>query len=101
MNISYPEGGWGECFDAIYAIEANIPPDQDLYIPPAQETLYNWVNEPNRQFETAVRIFQSGEWGDYDGFYLMEGDSVPIKKYLLDPLLNEIEANRPFAILGS
>ena len=88
-------------FDNIYAIEANIPQELDLYIPSAQEELYNWVNGPNRQYEAAFRIIQSGEWGDYDGFYLMEGDSVPIKSHWLDVVLSEIEANRPFAILGA
>mmetsp|Transcript_10579 Transcript_10579/g.13399 ORF Transcript_10579/g.13399 Transcript_10579/m.13399 type:complete len:891 (-) Transcript_10579:367-3039(-) len=94
-------GGWAQCFDNIYAIEANIPPELDNYIPPAQEELYNWVNGPNRQFEAGFRIIQSGEWGDYDGFYLMEGDSTPIKSYWLDTLLSEIEVNRPFAIMGA
>lgn len=93
--------GWSRCFDNIYAIEANIPPELDLYIPSAQEELYNWVNGPNRQFEAAFRIIQSGEWGDYDGFYLMEGDSVPVKNYWLDVLLGEINAYRPFAVLGA
>lgn len=94
-------GGWSQCFDNIYAIEANIPEELDLYIPSAQETLYNWVNGPNRQFEAAFRIIQSGEWGEYDGFYLMEGDSIPIKSYWLDTVLSEIEVNRPFAIMGA
>ena len=94
-------GGWSECIDNIYAIEANIPRELDLYIPSAQEELYNWVNGPNRQFEAAFRIIQSGEWGTYDGFYLMEGDSIPIKTYWLDVVLSEIEANRPFAIMGA
>ena len=39
-----------------YAIEANIPQELDLYIPSAQEELYNWVNGPNRQFEAAFCI---------------------------------------------
>lgn len=94
-------GGWSQCFANIYAIEANIPQELDLYIPSAQEELYNWVNGPNRQFEAAFRIIQSGEWGDYDGFYLMEGDSIPIKNNWLDVVLSEIESNRPFAILGA
>jgi len=97
----FEPGGWSQCFDNIYAIEANIPQELDLYIPSAQEELYNWVNGPNRQFEAAFRIIQSGEWGEYDGFYLMEGDSVPIKAYWLDVVLSEIEVNRPFAILGA
>ena len=94
-------GGWSNCFDNIYAIEANIPQELDLYIPSAQEELYNWVNGPNRQFEAAFRIIQSGEWGDYDGFYLMEGDSIPVKSHWLDVVLSEIEVKRPFAILGA
>ncbi len=97
----FEPGGWSQCFENIYAIEANIPQELDLYIPSAQEELYNWVNGPNRQFEAAFRIIQSGEWGEYDGFYLMEGDSVPIKAHWLDVVLSEIEVNRPFAILGA
>ncbi|KAL7523597.1 hypothetical protein ACHAWF_000587, partial [Thalassiosira exigua] len=101
LDRFYEPGGWSRCFDNIYAIEANIPQELDLYIPSAQEELYNWVNGPNRQFEAAFRIIQSGEWGEYDGFYLMEGDSVPIKAHWLDVVLSEIEVNRPFAILGA
>lgn len=76
MEEFFSPGGWSRCFDNIYAVEANIPQELDLYIPAAQEELYNWVNGPNRQYEAGFRIIQSGEWGDYDGFYLMEGDSV-------------------------
>ena len=101
INSFFTPGGWSQCFDNIYAIEANIPQELDLYIPSAQEELYNWVNGPNRQFEAAFRIIQSGEWGEYDGFYLMEGDSVPIKAHWLDVIISEIDVNRPFAILGA
>jgi len=101
MDEFFSPGGWSRCFDNIYAIEANIPKELDLYIPSAQEELYNWVNGPNRQFEAAFRIIQSGEWGNYDGFYLMEGDSVPVKNYWLDVILGEIDAYKPFAVLGA
>jgi len=94
-------GGWSECFENIYAIEANILPELDLYLPSAQEDLYNWLNGPNRQYEAGFRVIQSGEWGQYDGFYLMEGDSIPVKAHWLDVLLEEIEKFRPFAILGA
>ena len=40
-------GGWAQCFDNIYAVEANIPADLDNYIPPMQEYLYNWVSPDN------------------------------------------------------
>jgi len=101
MTEFYSVGGWSRCFDNIYAVEANIPKELDLYIPAAQEELYSWVNGPNRQYEAGFRIIQSGEWGDYDGFYLMEGDSVPVKNYWLDVILGEINAYRPFAVLGA
>ena len=101
IDSFFEPGGWSQCFENIYAIEANIPQELDLYIPSAQEELYNWVNGPNRQYEAAFRIIQSGEWGEYDGFYLMEGDSVPIKAHWLDVVLSEIEVHRPFAILGA
>lgn len=101
LDKFHEPGGWSQCFDNIYAIEANIPQELDLYIPSAQEELYNWVNGPNRQFEAAFRIIQSGEWGEYDGFYLMEGDSIPVKTHWLDQILHTVEANRPFAILGA
>jgi hypothetical protein len=94
-------GGWSRCFDNVYAVEANIPEELDLYIPAAQSDLYNWVNGPNRQYEAGFRIVQSGEWGNYDAFYLMEGDSVPVKNYWLDVILGEIDAHRPFAVLGA
>ena len=101
MEEFYSVGGWSRCFDNIYAVEANIPKELDLYIPAAQEELYNWVNGPNRQYEAGFRIIQSGEWGNYDGFYLMEGDSVPVKNYWLDVILGEVNYNKPFAVLGA
>ena len=48
MDQFLAPGGWSRCFGNIYAIEANIPRELDLYIPSAQEELYNWVNGPNR-----------------------------------------------------
>ena len=101
MKEFYSPGGWSRCFDNVYAVEANIPEELDLYIPAAQEELYSWVNGPNRQYEAGFRIIQSGEWGDYDGFYLMEGDSVPVKNYWLDVIMGEIDTYRPFAVLGA
>ena len=58
INQFFEPGGWSRCFENIYAIEANIPEELDLYIPSAQEDLYNWVNGPNRQYEAAFRIIQ-------------------------------------------
>ena len=58
MTEFYSVGGWSRCFDNIYAVEANIPKELDLYIPAAQEELYSWVNGPNRQYEAGFRIIQ-------------------------------------------
>ena len=44
MNHFFETGGWSQCFGTIYAIEANIPQDLNLYIPSDHEELYNWVN---------------------------------------------------------
>lgn len=44
INQFNEPGGWSQCFANIYAIEANIPQELDLYIPSAQEELYNWVS---------------------------------------------------------
>lgn len=92
---------WSRCFSNIYAIETNIPQELDLYIPSAREELSCWINGPNRQFEGMYRIIQSGQWGDYESFYLMEGDSIPIKPFWLDTLLLEVEKKHPFAVLGA
>lgn len=56
LDQFFEGGGWADCFDSIYAIEANIPAELDNYIPPAQEELYNWVNGPNRQFEAGKNV---------------------------------------------
>ena len=92
--------GWNGCFDNFYAIDVAIEPSLDLYIPSQQMENINWVNGPNRQFERSVRTIQQNYFGHYECMYLMEGDSVPVKKYWLDALMDEIIKKQPFAILG-
>ena len=101
MKEFFSPGGWSRCFDNVYAVEAGISKELDLYIPEAQSELLNWVNGPNRAYGAGYRIVQSGEWGNYDAFYLMEGESVPVKNYWLDVIHGEVNAHRPFAVLGS
>ena len=91
---------WAKCFDNMYAIETVIPQEVDIYIPSAREELYNWVNGPNRQFEGLYRIINTGHWGDYGAFYLMEGNVVPLKLFWLDALWQEVKMKLPFAVLG-
>ena len=54
-----------------------------------------------RQFEGTYRTLQYKEWGEYETFYLMEADSVPVKSFWLDTLRREIGDKAPFAILGA
>ena len=90
---------WTRCFQNIYAIEGRIARDADLYIPSAQEELNNWISGPNLQFQSIYRTIKSGVWGSYEGFYLLEGDVYPRKKYWLDALVSEIHSQKPLAIL--
>ena len=73
----FEPGGWSQCFDNIYAIEANIPRELDLYIPSAQEEVRyrKAVNEMNELqcvltypsilsilFYVSFSAIQLGEW---------------------------------------
>ena len=92
--------GWNGCFENIYAIDVNIESSMDLYLPSEQMENAFWVNGPNRQFERSIRAVQQSVHGEYECMYLMEGDSVPVKKFWLDELMGDVKQNRPFAILG-
>lgn len=94
---------WSKCFGKIYVDSAHMPPEQDLYEPPKQQINRLWVNGPNRQFEKGLRACQFPMFSThgYQLAYLMEPDSVPLWRFWLDKLLNEIEERRPFAVLGS
>ena len=91
---------WTRCFQNIYAIEGRAAREADLYLPSAQEEMNNWISGPNLQFQSIYRTIQSGVWGSYMGFYLLEGDVYPRKKYWLDALVSEILSRKPLAILG-
>jgi hypothetical protein len=94
-------GGWDNCIGRVLAFGVDIDPDSDTYKPSEQETNPLWVNGPNRQFERTVRKLQEARFGFYDSMYLMEMDSVPVKAFWLDIILDEINGQkRDFAILG-
>uniref|UniRef100_A0A7S4VS88 Uncharacterized protein n=1 Tax=Ditylum brightwellii TaxID=49249 RepID=A0A7S4VS88_9STRA len=99
------EISWSKCFRNIFAIEANILDDDDLYLPNQARRNMMWVNGPNRQFSAAMRSITGGDFGKYDAMFLMEGDCVPVKEYWMDSLRKEAERSflehGPFAILGS
>jgi len=91
--------GWNQCFERFIYFGTNIPADLDVYDAKQQNMDANWVNGPNRQFERTIRMVEA--LGDFELMYLMEGDSVPQKKYWLDAITTEINEMRPFAVLGS
>mmetsp|Transcript_24889 Transcript_24889/g.61217 ORF Transcript_24889/g.61217 Transcript_24889/m.61217 type:complete len:193 (-) Transcript_24889:2452-3030(-) len=90
--------GWGNCFSQVVGLAVNITPEEDLYHKDEQGTNILWVNGPNRQFErTAWALKDEG----IDLFYLMEMDSVPVREYWLDTVLEEIQSqSTDFSILG-
>mmetsp|Transcript_11550 Transcript_11550/g.14505 ORF Transcript_11550/g.14505 Transcript_11550/m.14505 type:complete len:2323 (+) Transcript_11550:126-7094(+) len=92
---------WYSCFQDVKVVSANIPAEVDTYNPDDSETSDMWVNGPNQQFIFISQAMQRMEWGKYDCWYLMEADSIPIKPFWLDALINEVEAEVPFAVLGS
>eukprot|EP00957_Ditylum_brightwellii_P081248 6180470-Ditylum_brightwellii.AAC.1 len=103
-NFNAQTSSWAKCFRSIRAIEANIPAEEDLYLPNEISRNAKWVNGPNRQFSAAVHSITSGAFNEYDVMFVMEGDCVPVKEYWLEALLEEAEESfgvfGPFAILG-
>ncbi len=51
-------GGWAQCFDNIYAVEANIPADLDNYIPPMQGKVYSFMHSFIHSFTKSSFTFQ-------------------------------------------
>ena len=94
-------GGWDNCIAEVHAFGVDIQPDRDIYKAKEQDSNPLWVNGPNRQFERTVRTIQRGKFGSYDLMYLMEMDSVPIKPFWVDLIIDDINAKpNEFAILG-
>jgi hypothetical protein len=97
--------GWGKCILTVEGIGVGIHPDQDIYDSKQQDSNPLWVNGPNRLFERTVRFLQRLDDEERDRkpelMYLMESDSVPVRDYWLDALVEEFRS-KPlgFAILG-
>eukprot|EP00638_Chattonella_subsalsa_P009021 CAMPEP_0117750440 /NCGR_PEP_ID=MMETSP0947-20121206/10374_1 /TAXON_ID=44440 /ORGANISM="Chattonella subsalsa, Strain CCMP2191" /LENGTH=1159 /DNA_ID=CAMNT_0005568617 /DNA_START=188 /DNA_END=3664 /DNA_ORIENTATION=+ len=92
---------WMHCFNSINAVSANISLVDDVYTPHQSHNNSRWVNGPNRQFNFIAQAMANESWGSYDFWYLMEGDSTPIKSFWMDEIVNEAMGHQPFAILGS
>lgn len=92
--ITMYETKWQGCFGRLIVEGVDIAPQDDVYDLTSERA--DWVSGPNRQFERMVRRVQ----GNYETMFLMESDSVPMKANWLDALTLEVEAQRPFAIIG-
>jgi len=98
--LSEPDD-WMRCFNSINAISAKISLIDDIYTPHQSHNNSFWANGPNRQFNFIAKAMADQTWGSYDFWYLMEGDSTPIKPYWMEQILDEAQFYEPFAILGS
>ena len=102
--------GWGECFTGLRIIEAGLDERTDHYSRdksgvPAR---LDWVEGPNGQFRENIAQLMGlpGIDGDEDGHYyelafIMEPDNQPQRTGWLNEVLDDIQVNTPFALLGS
>ena len=90
---------WNGCINEIYAIDAHIAPKDDMYLKHMQGKDKKWVNGPNQHFLTTLSEMRDGVYGTYEAVFIMEKDMVPVRKYWLDSLLEEMEETN-FAMLG-
>ncbi|MDB9786568.1 hypothetical protein OAB57_00535 [Bacteriovoracaceae bacterium] len=99
----FDEGGerWHPCFAKLSYADSKMNKDEDIYKPKEQSFNLNWVNGPNQQFRDVANEMIERNWGDYEAFYLMEPDSIPIRSFWLDKIRHEMEEKKPFAIMGS
>ena len=90
---------WHHCFSSVTLHSARVPLSLDHYRPDEYYTDPDWVSGPNSQF------IEISRWLDYHHsgalWFLMEGDTRPVKEHWLTTLAHEIESEAPFAILGS
>jgi hypothetical protein len=88
---------WRNCFGTISILGANLSAAEDQYH--ADQSDPTWNLGPNMQFYRFVEYMES--YSSADTFYYMEGDSVPVAVNWLEALSAEIDAKRPFSVLGS
>lgn len=101
--------GWGECFTGLRVIEAGLDERSDHYSrdETGVPTRMDWVEGPNGQFrENMAQLMALPGMDGEDGHYyelvmVMEADNQPQRTGWLNEVLDEIQANTPFALLGS
>lgn len=88
---------WRQCIGSITLLTANLTEVEDVYDRTAGTV--DWNRGPNLQFYRVAEWIQQNN--DYDMFFYMEGDTIPVAAGWLDALRVDIAQNQPFAILGS
>mmetsp|Transcript_13121 Transcript_13121/g.27754 ORF Transcript_13121/g.27754 Transcript_13121/m.27754 type:complete len:191 (-) Transcript_13121:1169-1741(-) len=90
-SLSEATNGWGDCIAKVIGIGSDIDRSLDIYNPEETRTNPLWVNRPDRKFQRSVHAIQRSADGPYNFMFTMGIDLVPIKRYWLDLLIDEIE----------
>ncbi|CAJ1411369.1 unnamed protein product [Effrenium voratum] len=61
----------------------------------------DWVNGPNSVFRFVLGSFYEGNFSNYDAFYFMELDAVPVQPWWLEQFVGEALYYPRAAIRGS
>lgn len=90
------EANWYKCFHSIIRISNNIPADEDIYDQSQAATNIMWAHGPNKMFvENMKKLMEQG----YEYALVMEEDTIPVRKYWLDRLMEEASKS-DFAVIG-
>ncbi|CAE7240666.1 CSMD1 [Symbiodinium sp. CCMP2456] len=94
---------WHRCFREVHIRAANLTADEDVYDSRGYAVRKDWVNGPNKVFRYILRSFLDSTLApaDYDAFFFMEFDSVPLRSLWLDQLYAEVVIYPRAAIRGS
>lgn len=89
--ISSFESGtpWSSCFSSVRAFDAKLTAQEDVYDVRGYAARNDWANGPNSVFLFVMRSFRDGTFGNYDAFYFMEFDAVPVRDNWLQQFVAE------------
>ncbi|CAE7476983.1 unnamed protein product [Symbiodinium sp. CCMP2592] len=81
---------WTGCFGGIKNFSAKLSPEEDHYDDQGYATNRHWVSGPNMIFKHIVEAMFTGAFaGEYDSFFWMEMDAVPVMANWLDKFVEE------------
>ncbi|CAJ1431512.1 unnamed protein product [Effrenium voratum] len=92
---------WHTCFRQVVLEQANLSADQDVYDSRGYTVRKDWVNGPNSVFRFVLGSFYEGNFSNYDAFYFMELDAVPVQPWWLEQFVGEALYYPRAAIRGS